>query len=237
MDVRAQRRILLASAAGFIMVLIGLIMVGMIPPPSARNSPDWWLQFWGDNVNLKRIGVIIALFGASCTPGLVVVLFQQMRRVLGRESTVAYVQLAVGLLGVLVFLMPPLFIWSALTYRPGLHNPDLVQALTDLSMFPFLFAWLGVVQFIMIAICAFKDTNGMVFPRWMGYLVVWCAVTFVPGSFIYFFKSGPIAWNGIISFWVGLAGVVIGTTANIVFVLRALRRQEREAKAPTGQRH
>ncbi len=228
MDACAQRQILSATAAGFIMLLVGLIMVGMVPPPSPENSPEWWLQFWGDSVNLKRTGLILALLGASCAPGLVVVLFQQMRRVLGRESTVAYVQLAAGMLAVLVFLMPPLFIWSALTYRPGQHDPDLALALTDLSMFPFLFAWLGVVQFIMIAICAFRDSAGILFPRWMGYLVLWCAVAFVPGSFIYFFKSGPIAWNGIISFWVGLAGVVIGTTAIILFLLRALRRQQLE---------
>ena len=226
-EARSQRRILLASAYGCMLVLVGLIMVGMIPPPSAQHDPQWWLQFWGENVNLKRAGVILALIGASAIPGMVVVLSQQMRRVLGPDSAVAYVQLATGLLGFLVFLLLPLFLWSGLTYRPGMHDPDLMQALTDLSLFPFLFPWLGIVQFIMIAICVFKDTEGIVFPRWMGYVILWCAVALIPGGFIYFFKSGPMAWDGILAFWVGLVAVLVAIATLVSCLLRALSHEPR----------
>jgi hypothetical protein len=63
------------------------------------------------------------------------------------------------------------------------------------------------------------------FPRWLGFLNLWVALAYVPGSLLAFFKSGPFAWNGIFAFW--LAGTVftvwfIGMT---VTLLRAVDRR------------
>lgn len=35
-----------------------------------------------------------------------------------------------------------------------------------------------------------------------GFLNIWIALLFMPAAIMSFFKSGPFAWNGLLSFWV-----------------------------------
>jgi hypothetical protein len=41
-----------------------------------------------------------------------------------------------------------------------------------------------------------------VLPRWAGYLNLWTVPLLVPGFAVYVFRSGPLAWNGIFTWWV-----------------------------------
>ena len=60
------------------------------------------------------------------------------------------------------------------------------------------------MQNIAIGIAAFKDTEAKVFPRWLGYFNFWAALAFLPAALLYFFKTGPFAWDGVFVFWVPL---------------------------------
>jgi hypothetical protein len=70
-----------------------------------------------------------------------------------------------------------------------------------------------------------------VFPRWLGYFNIWCALTFLPAALIYFFKNGAFAWNGVFCFWLPLT--VFTTWFAVMFVMtrRAIIRQD-EATVP-----
>ena len=106
-----------------------------------------------------------------------------MRRIEGRHSTLAFVQLALGAL---------LAIGAAI--------------LQD-------------------------DRPRPVFPRWGGYLSIWCALLFAPGGVIVLFKHGPFGWNGLLTWWLGLTAFGIWLAAITVLLLRAIAQQRDEAPA------
>jgi hypothetical protein len=45
-----------------------------------------------------------------------------------------------------------------------------------------------------------------VYPRWLGYAALWEAVLLLPGDVLLFFHTGPLAYDGVISYWIPLFG-------------------------------
>jgi hypothetical protein len=73
------------------------------------------------------------------------------------------------------------------------------------------------------------------FPRWFGYLTAWIAVMFEAGAFAFLPRSGPLAWNGLMVFWLPLIlfGVWIAVMCNLL--LRALKRQREDTQQEAAQ--
>jgi len=76
-------------------------------------------------------------------------------------------------------------------------------------------------------------------PRWVGYFCLMLVMTSATGVCVAIFNQGPLAWNGIIAFyvvligyaiWVLLLGVMMARSA-----LRRLRAFETDARAPIPQ--
>jgi hypothetical protein len=85
---------------------------------------------------------------------------------------------------------------------------------------------------VLIAIAVLTDKNPEpIFPRWVGYLNVWTAVLIIPAGLIEFFKTGPFAYDGAISFWfvwLVFFGWIIGMSA---LVMRACTHEKRRQLA------
>jgi hypothetical protein len=65
-------------------------------------------------------------------------------------------------------------------------------------------------------------------PAWMAWLCFLTAASFLPLVAMPFFTTGPLAWHGLINYWVALGlffAVVYGMTWCL---LRAIRRIEEE---------
>ncbi len=93
--------------------------------------------------------------------------------------------------------------WAALAYRPELMPPWFLQIMNDWVWFIFILSWPPFAIFmILIAVAIFCDHNTpTIFPRWVAFFNVWCALLIVPAALIEFFKAGPFAYDGLISFW------------------------------------
>ena len=54
-----------------------------------------------------------------------------------------------------------------------------------------------------ITIAAFIDKSDRpAFPRWFGYMCFLVFMGQAPGQLLFFFKTGPFAWNGLFAFYV-----------------------------------
>jgi hypothetical protein len=64
-----------------------------------------------------------------------------------------------------------------------------------------------------------------VFPRWVGHYAIATAIAMMPAAGAAVFKTGPLAWDGVASFW--LRNIAFGAFIVVMFfVLRsALHRQ------------
>ena len=65
------------------------------------------------------------------------------------------------------------------------------------------------------------------FPRWYGYYCGWYMLLDLPTCMLYFLKTGPIAYNGLLTFWLALAlfGTWIALTPYLI--LKAIKEEER----------
>jgi hypothetical protein len=152
----------------------------------------------------------------------------QLKRIEGTFSPMAYTQLSLGTVFILVFIIP-VMIWFTAAFRPD-GNPEIIQRLDDLGWITFLVPVTTVfVQGAAITIVILQDKrNPSIFPRWFGYFNLWAMVDFQCGALIPFFKDGPFAWNGLLSWWIPLGVFTIWMLLLSYFLLRAISAQERE---------
>jgi hypothetical protein len=154
----------------------------------------------------------------------------QMKRIEGEHSPLTWTQLGMGMIGVLLFLFPCFFMQAA-AFRPY-RDPQLTLLIQDVAWLPFIGAFApAVFQCIAIGIACFRDAEERVFPRWLGYFNIWCALSFLPAALIYFFKRGAFAWNGVFCFWLPLSVFSLWFIVMFVMLRRAIIRQD-EAVVP-----
>jgi hypothetical protein len=96
--------------------------------------------------------------------------------------------------------------WALAAYRSHL-DPPVVRLLNDAAWYMFLYTWpVFSVWCIAIALPIFKAGEGeAVFPRWIAYFSLWVAVLIIPTGFMSFFLSGPLAYDGVIAFYIPTA--------------------------------
>ncbi|NKQ54192.1 hypothetical protein HFP15_14990 [Amycolatopsis sp. K13G38] len=230
MNTKTQRLCAWAGPAMIVVFLIGFWFVaGLVPPPSPHLSAEEVARFYVEHRSRIQPGLIISMVAAGLGFPWTVALALQMRRAEGRWAPLAVTQLVAGSVLPLLIVFP-MFAWAAAAYRAGSSSPEITQALNDLGWLPFIgFIAPPIVQAIALALTVFADRRAVpVFPRWVGYYNLWCAVLFAPGILDIIFHTGPFAWNGVFAFWIPL--VVFGSWffVNAVPLLQAIARQERE---------
>jgi hypothetical protein len=108
-----------------------------------------------------------------------------------------------GGVGNMVLSFAPGMIWLVAAYRPE-RDPELIQLVNDGGWLTYV----GGVSMIMalplsITLAAFYDRSpNPVFPRWAGYLNLWIFLVIIPDQLLFFFHSGPFAYNGVFGLWI-----------------------------------
>src|SRR5205814_1633443 len=109
-------------------------------------------------------------------------------------------------------------------------DPALIQLLNDLAWIIFT-APVGmlVAQCLALALAVYLDAGAQpVFPRWVAHLNVAAAVALVPSACGAVVTNGPLAWDGIVSFWWKLGSLSAYLVVMFFVVKGALRRQARD---------
>jgi len=210
---------------------VGMLLAGLLPPPSPSDSAQEVARFYSDDTNLVRFGLFVMMCAAGLTAPFVAGISVQLKRIEGDVSPMAYLQLIGGTAGVLAILVP-VFAFSAAAFRPD-RNPEITQALNDLAWLPFIINIPpAIIQCVAIGTAVIRDrSEHPVFPRWVAYYNFWVAFLFVPGGLATFFKHGAFAWNGALAFW--LAAVMFGGWFIVMTIatLGAIRRADADADA------
>jgi hypothetical protein len=207
-------------------------LMGFIPPPSPALSAQEIAQTYIDRKLAIRFGTLIECIGFTfyLTWSMSIVFF--MRRMERGMPVLSYTSIACAGGGYVFFLLMPIT-WAVLAFRPESLDPAFLQIANDFVWFIFILSWPPFAVFmLLIAAAVLTDkSRAPVFPRWVGYLNIWTAVLIIPAGLIEFFKTGPFAYDGIISFWMVwfiFFGWIIGMTA---IVLRACTAEKRRQLA------
>jgi len=191
--------LLIIMAVGFV------LMAGYIPTRSPSQSATETAQFIIGNRTTIRWGMIVTMFSAALLQPFYTEIALQMRRIEGRYPALALIQFGLGTLLVLEFIYL-IFFWQTATYRVE-RSPELIQLLNDMAWIPFV----GLSSTVVLGVAVFGIAILLdrrckpVFPRWLGYFNLWCALMFTPGTFNVFFHSGVLAWNGILAWYLPVA--------------------------------
>jgi hypothetical protein len=225
MNLRTQR---LAAYSGFLLCAlfgVGLIgFAGLVPPPPANATVEETARLYQEHTTGLRIGMVLMMIGAGFIGSWGSAITVQLKRIEGEHSPMTWTNIAMTAANVMVVTVP-VMIMIAATFRPD-RDPDITQALHDLAWIMFVMVFPPVmVQELAIAAAVFGNARQRVFPRWVGYFNVWCALLLLPAVLLPFFKTGAFAWHGILEFW--LAGIVFfGWIVVMTFVvLGAIKRQ------------
>jgi hypothetical protein len=231
-NAKVQRMCVLCGIPMMVLWMVGFwAFAGFLPPPSPQMSPDALVAMFDENRTAIRIGLLITAFAATLLAPFFAVITAQIKRIEGPTSPMAYAQLALAALLVIEFIFP-LFFLQAAAFRAN-RSPEAIQAYSDVAWLLFVgVVSTAVLQFVLIGIAALIDQREQpIFPRWFGYLTLWCAFAFSPGCLCVFFLDGPFAWRGLFCWWIPLSAFGVWFIAATVVLWGVIARQEQEEAA------
>ncbi|AHH19467.1 hypothetical protein NONO_c46830 [Nocardia nova SH22a] len=197
--------------------LIFVVLTRVMPPPRPDASTEQIVAFFHDHALTIRIGfgLLAAIIGfTGMANGLIA--FQMKRMSISPVFAYSYIAaLAVGAVPGCLFAS---FAFVTATFRLD-RDPQILVLLYDLGLLSFVGS-LGcfATQCTVLALAIFLDRNG-VFPVWLGYISIWMVVTEILAGPVFVFRSGPLSWNGAISFWLGTI-IFVGWEFCMIMVLR-----------------
>ncbi|HEY1973799.1 MAG TPA: hypothetical protein VGH89_38020 [Pseudonocardia sp.] len=237
MDTKPQRLCIWSGPLMLVLFAFGFMYCAKyLPPPSAALSPTELVARLKSDLFGFRLGMLITMAGFALMVPWAVGIAARTRPNDGPVPVLTYVQLGSVAIGSLIG-QGATWIFEAAAYRLDDTDPHLVRALHDLGFFTFLAPWPSfTVWCFALAMAIFRnDRKDAGLPRWTGYLSVWTGVLFVPACLIFWFKTGPMAWNGVIAFYIPVFIFFIWVIGMTVPALRSLRDDigtERRELAP-----
>jgi hypothetical protein len=149
-----------------------------------------------------RLGFIVSLISVCLYMPWSALLAGLMMRIEGPHPPIlSLLQLIGAGLTVMVVSFSEMF-WVVAAFRPE-RDAAAFQLLTDTG-------WLCIdllytcttLQMVAAALAGLADKrHNPLFPRWMCFLTIWCGISFFPASLTGVFKTGPFAWNGVLSYY------------------------------------
>jgi len=229
-DFTVLRVCLLASVAYAGLGLVGFAgFAGFWPPPGPDLSAAEIAGYFQEHNTSLRIGLVLM---AMCGPFYFVwsaAVSRIISRMEGPFGILSTIELLGGLLTGLVTFTPAV-IWLTAAYRADVSPDTTVQTLYDYGWFFFDATFVcSALQQVALAVAIMRDDRPQpLMPKWVAWVALLSAGTYLPLTLIAFFHSGPLAWNGLLCFWVVFVGFFVMVFAITATGWPALRRIEQE---------
>jgi hypothetical protein len=169
---------------------------------SPTMSADQVASFYRDETARIRYSMILFnWFGVGLIP-TVMLLAMQVRRMAHRTPILSYSLIACAGGPPCLFLIANMF-WLLGSFRPE-RAPELTQLLNDLAWITFTISVPYLIaQCLLLALAIYWDRQEQpVFKMWVAHFNLLVAVALAPAAFTALTFSGPLAWDGLLSFWV-----------------------------------
>ncbi|MBP1821528.1 hypothetical protein [Mycobacterium sp. OAE908] len=189
-------------AIAIIWVSAFFIFPGFVHPMSPTMSADQIASFYRDETARIRYSMILFnWFGVGLIP-TVMLLAMQVRRMAHRTPILSYSLIACAGGPPCLFLIANMF-WLLGSFRPE-RAPELTQLLNDLAWITFTISVPYLIaQCLLLALAIYWDRQEQpVFKMWVAHFNILVAVALAPAAFTALTFSGPLAWDGLLSFWV-----------------------------------
>lgn len=193
---------------------------GFFPLHEPSAGAEEIAAFFRGDVTGIRLGMVIVMWGAATFIPFTATMADYVARVEGRSGPLTRITTMAGYANAMLTFYPPLW-WIANTWRSEERSVELIYLLNDIAWLQFI-GGLSLIMpmFITVAVAALNDKcANPVFPRWSAYASIFVFVAFLPDQMLFFFKTGPFAWNGLFAFWIPLS-VFCGWFLMIFYLIR-----------------
>jgi hypothetical protein len=166
---------------------------------------------------------------------LLMLIVMQVRRMAHRTPILSYCLVACSAGGPAIFLVADLF-WLLAAFQPA-RDPQLTVMFNDLAWMTFTTAVpFLIAQSLFIALAIYLDRpDRPVFRRWVAIFNIVVGVALMPAAFTGLALSGPMAWNGLLPFWVKNIAIAAWIIVMSVVIGRNLYQQRADGQAqPTA---
>jgi hypothetical protein len=215
-------------AIGILWVAAFLLFPGFMHPMSPTMSAEEVAEVYRDDAARIRYSMILFnWFGVGLIP-TVVLLAMQVRRMAHRTPVMSYCLIACAGGPPTLFLIANMF-WLLGAFRPE-RAPELTLLLNDLAWVTFtvLVPYL-IAQCLLLALAIYWDHQEQpVFRPWVAHFNVLIAVALAPAAFGAVAMTGPIAWDGVLSFWVKNVAIAVWIVVMGAVLAQTIRRQRAE---------
>lgn len=232
MDTRGQRILLwTVPVAAALFVLAYFLFPVFSPPLSPTMSPEQVAAFFADNVTgVLGVTIMCNLIACSLVP-LFAVTAVQISRTATSSSVFSYAYILCVGVGLTAFILAD-YCWAMAAFRPE-RDPQLISLLNDMAWF-FFIAPVGtiIVQNLCLALSIYLDRRpDPIFPRWLAHFNIVTAALLVPSAFSILYKTGPLAWDGVLSFHLRMAVFAVYGVVMFVVLVGVVNRQGSEQAA------
>jgi hypothetical protein len=228
MGLKAQQYLIwigLVGAFGYFCAL--WLLMGVIPPIAPTLNAKTVVEFYAEHNTRCRIGGVVAMAAAGFWLAYGAVISAQMVRHESGFPIWSVLQAMASTFGAIIFAIPVLF-WYVAAYTVT-RNPEITATFNELAYLAFLTPiaafTLQLLPLIVVCLASNRDGAYTAFPRWLAYLTVFMISAGDLPVLAVLFKTGPFAWNGIVGWWLPLAGFTVWVPAITVLLLRAIRHQ------------
>lgn len=204
MDGGSMRVALWAGPAIGVALALALIpMSGFFPPPSPAEPAQYYSEYYREHIwGVRLAAVFFSLGGALYAPffGAWALIVKRLEG--GSAGVWTFTLLLASSVASCTFFLSGVFFGVA-AFRPE-QSPELQQLLNDLAWIELVVPAIpATIQALAIAIPILTaDRAAPPIPRWVGYANLWLGILFAPGMLVVMWKTGPFAWNGLLSFWI-----------------------------------
>ncbi|HTK66862.1 MAG TPA: hypothetical protein VL595_31100 [Pseudonocardia sp.] len=233
----AVQRAALWTGPGLLVVMgLGFVVLARyIPPPPPTLSPQELVDSLRANLFNFRLGMALTLVGAALLIPWGLGVAARVHAAEAGLPLLGYIQLGSLTAGSLAVQLGALM-FEVCAYRLEDTDPQIVRALHDVGWFFFLAPWPPfTVWCAALTVAIFTDRRKPAgLPRWCAYLCAWTALLFVPACAIFWFKSGPLAWDGVIAFYIPFGILAVWIVGITVAALRSLGAETADETAGRG---
>ena len=228
MDIRAQKAFAWSGPVSMFMFAIAAYIAGFLPPPSPGASAEQIASIYRANGSSICAGGILVMLSTAPFLLFIAVLSAQLKRIEGNGRTFTYAQLAAGTASMTPIILIPL-VWCVAAFRPE-RSAEFIQAFNDLGFITQVMVTPpAMAQVLVVGLAILSDKSARpIFPRWLGYVSVLCAIADLPGLLCVLYKTGPFAWNGIIAGALPSLAFFPWVILMAVMLTKAIKQQEAE---------
>jgi MFS family permease len=218
-----------------IFVLGWWVIAGFMPPhPPTSTAPEIVARLQSNVLGI-RIGMVLSMVAAMLYMPLTAIISYHIEKIEGYIGPLTWCQIMAGVCSVMLTYTPAMW-WLVATFRLD-RPPEETLMLNDI-------AWLNIVggltiylpTLFTISIASFMDDSpAPAFPRWFGYMCILVFFGQASGQLIFFFKTGPFAWNGLFAFYIPMIAFFVWFVAAFYLMRKATIEHSRRPDWEPGR--